>query len=260
MIVLIKCEIYALITCIFALIMKRFWPIYTAVFAVYKGQGEVKVMNLVQFPILYSFRRCPYAMRARMAVFVSGVEVELREIVLRNKPEAMLAVSPKGTVPVLVLPDGTVIDESLDIMHWALGQADPAQWLKPDAGETSALIEACDTDFKHHLDRYKYASRYEGAVAEEHRSEAERFLKQLEGRLEAQSYLQGPEPTLADYAIMPFIRQFANTDKAWFLTAPYRGVQKWLDGLLTSPPFTEVMCKYEPWQDGDATLVFGGTA
>ncbi len=216
------------------------------------------MVNVTQ-PILYSFRRCPYAMRARIIVYTSGVSVELREVVLRDKPAAMLEVSPKGTVPVLVLPDGTVMDESLDIMRWALAAADPLEWLSGNADEMFGLVAQCDGDFKHHLDRYKYATRYDGAVSEEHRAEAEFFLKVLEHRLSNNSYLFGSQPTLADYAVVPFIRQFANTDKNWFDATPYEALRKWKTELLHRSPFVEVMQKYPQWQPGDTPLIFSGS-
>lgn len=216
-------------------------------------------MTAIALPILYSFRRCPYAMRARMALLSSGVVLELREVVLKDKPAAMLEVSPKGTVPVLVLPNGIVIDESFEIMQWALDQGDPAKWLRPEIGtlgDMEQLIAACDGDFKHHLDRYKYASRYEGAVSIEHRNQAELFLAELQMRLEGQPYLFGTKASLADYAIMPFIRQFANTDSNWFATTPYKALQNWLAGLLVSRQFVDVMSKYTPWKEGDEPLIF----
>ena len=199
-------------------------------------------------------------MRARMAIYMSDIRVELREVVLRDKPAAMLECSPKGTVPVLVMPDGNVIDESLDVMFWALGQNDPEDWLGEKADildEMRALIDACDGDFKFHLDRYKYASRYEGAVAQDHRMQAEKFLGVLEQRLKNSAYLFGQAPKLADYAIMPFIRQFANTDRSWFDIAPYPELRKWLQGLMDDAPFTDIMTKYEQWHAGDAPLLWG---
>lgn len=201
-------------------------------------------------------------MRARMAVYVSGVSVELREVVLRDKPEAMLEASPKGTVPVLLLPDSTVIDESLDVMRWALGKSDPRKWLEPEKGtieDMFLLIEQCDGDFKHHLDRYKYATRYEGAISEEHRTEAEAFLRVLELRLSQNEYLFGSRPVLADYAIVPFIRQFANTDKHWFDSTSYEALKKWAATLLQASPFVDVMKKYPQWKEGDGQLIFKGS-
>ena len=211
-------------------------------------------------PILYSFRRCPYAMRARMAVFVSGQTTERREVVLRDKPAEMLALSAKGTVPVLSLPSGEVIDESIDIMLWALRFADPLQWLQPDLGSTQGmlvLIRECDEKFKPHLDRYKYANRYEGESGIAHRDKAAEFLLKLDQRLQATPYLYGHKAALADYAIMPFIRQFAATDRVWFAATPYQHLQHWLEGLLGDSPFNEVMTKYTKWQTGHDVTLFG---
>lgn len=210
-------------------------------------------------PILYSFRRCPYAMRARLALASAGVEVRLREVVLRDKPAAMLKASAKGTVPVLVLPDGTVIDESLDIMLWALEKHDPEGWLQPEQG-TSAdmrrLVVSNDGDFKHHLDRFKYATRYEGADPEEHRAEAETFLRLLEARLNDTIWLYGTRPSLADYAVLPFIRQFAGAAKGWWEEAPYPNVRRWLEDFKASDRFKAVMRKYPQWHEGDAEPIF----
>ncbi len=205
-------------------------------------------------PVLYSFRRCPYAMRARMALYVSGTQCELREVVLSNKPAAMLKTSPKGTVPVLKLQSGQVLEESLDVMTWALAQNDPETWLIPET-ETSAammaLIAKADTDFKHNLDRYKYPDRYEGADAIAYRTAGEKFLKQLDDRTGHQPYLFGNRLCLADVAIAPFVRQFANTDRGWFDQTPYLNLHRWLDAFLQSETFNIIMEKYLPWQSGD---------
>jgi glutathione S-transferase len=197
-------------------------------------------------PVLYSFRRCPYAMRARLALHVSGTPVEHREVVLRDKPQALLDASPKGTVPVLVLPGGAVLEESLDVMHWALARYDPEDWLAPGAAMTP-LIEACDGGFKHHLDRYKYATRYEGADAETHRDAALDYLRTLDARLRETPQLFGPAMSLADAAIFPFVRQFAHTDRAWFDALDLPGLQAWLAGHLASPRFADIMVKHAPW-------------
>jgi glutathione S-transferase len=194
-----------------------------------------------------------------MAIFVSGVSVELREVVLREKPQDMLDVSPKGTVPVLLLPDGSVLEESRDIMLWALDQNDPEGWLlNGDSGDerSFALVEACDGNFKHHLDRYKYASRYEGADSQEHRIEAEAFLRVLENQMAEVFFIDGEKPGFSDYAIMPFIRQFANTDREWFDQAPYPNLQSRLQNFLTSDVFLGVMQKYPQWRQGDEPIVF----
>jgi len=196
-------------------------------------------------PILYSFRRCPYAMRARLALQVSGVEIEHREILLRDKPAHMLEISPKGTVPVVLLPDGTVLEESLDVMLWALGQNDPEGWL---ARKDDALIAANDGPFKHHLDRYKYANRYEGADALEHRDGCEEQLRVLDARLAEQPFLSGTTRGFTDAAIMPFVRQFANTDREWFDAQPLPALHAWLAGWLSSDIFGRVMVKHDLWQ------------
>jgi glutathione S-transferase len=196
-------------------------------------------------PILYSFRRCPYAMRARLALAVNGVEIEHREILLRDKPAHMLEISPKGTVPVLLLPDGSVLEESLDVMRWALDQNDPEGWL---SGTDKALIAANDGPFKHHLDRYKYANRYDGADPLEHRAACEEHLRVLDARLGEQPFLSGATRGFTDAAIMPFIRQFANTDRTWFDAQPYSALQAWLEGWLDSEIFARVMVKFPLWK------------
>lgn len=203
-------------------------------------------------PILYSFRRCPYAMRGRMALDVAGIKLEHREVLLKDKPAEMLEASPKGTVPVVVLPDGRVIEESLDVMNWALEQNDPENWRAP--GEAMMpLIATNDCEFKHHLDRYKYATRYEGAVAEEHRTVASTFIDQLEKRLSLSGQLMGDAVSQADIAIFPFIRQFANTDRAWFDTRDWPNVQHWLAGHLASERFNRIMKKHDVWSPEKAS-------
>lgn len=192
-------------------------------------------------------------MRSRMALHASGVAVELREIELRNKPDHMLAASPKGSVPVLVLPDGCVIDESWDIMQWALNQHDPEGWL----GEHGAFVHAAeplirtnDASFKQSLDRYKYADRYPEQSREDYRAQGEVFLQQLEQRLSATRYLLGDALTIADAGIFPFIRQFAEVDQEWFAQAPYPLLRTWLAGILDSPRFAAIMQKQPIWQPG----------
>ena len=206
-------------------------------------------------PLLYSFRRCPYAMRGRLAIWKAEISCELREVVLRDKPPSLLEYSPKATVPVLVLADGTVIDESLDIMFWALEQNDPAGWLSPPHGtvaELRSLVKVNDSDFKKHLDRYKYPNRYEDVDPVYHRQEAEKFLADLDARIQAHGHLFGPEPSLADFAIGPFIRQFANTNREWFDATDYEALKTWLSGFLELPLFVSVMDKYPQWHAGDA--------
>ncbi|MFK8014930.1 MAG: rhodanese-related sulfurtransferase [Gammaproteobacteria bacterium] len=207
--------------------------------------------------VLYSFRRCPYAMRARMALRVAGVAVELREVVLRDKPKSMLDASPKGTVPVLVA-GASVLDESLSIMRFALGRHDPDQWLSPqtdDASTMRALIEQCDDDFKYHLDRYKYATRYEDVDPAEHRAAGARFLEQLDARLQIQPFLFGARRCLADVAIAPFVRQFRIADPGWFDAQPTDALREWLATFEAWPVFQSVMDKYAPWQSGDVPVL-----
>ncbi len=199
-------------------------------------------------PILYSFRRCPYAIRARLALAVSETAVEHREVKLRDKPAEMLAASPKGTVPVLVLPDDRVVDESLDIMRWALARNDPERWL---AGDDPALIATNDGAFKHHLDRYKYPDRYP-ADGVEHRAAALAILHGLEARLAAQPYLSGARFGLSDAAILPFVRQFAAVDPDWFAAQDLPRVQAWLEAFLGSALFARVMAVREQWRGGAA--------
>lgn len=210
---------------------------------------------MTELPVLYSFRRCPYAMRARMALLISATPVRLREVVLRDKPAEMIAASPKATVPVLVLPDGQVIDESLAIMHWALKGNDPENWLQGTDAEEELIAEA-DGPFKDHLDRYKYPTRYDNVDPLEHRAAGLAFLEKLDSLLQASGQLMGAKPTLADHAIFPFIRQFANNDRGWFDPLPLPALQKWLGDHLASPLFAMTMQKYPQWQSGDVEPVF----
>ena len=208
-------------------------------------------------PVLYSFRRCPFAIRARMAIAYSGIKVELREVFLGNKPAAMLAASLKGTVPVLVLPDGKVIDESVDIMHWALGHDDPEGWWQSAlADEVNVLLEENDFGFKLHLDHYKYSERYPQQSKLQYRSRAESFLLKLEQRLQHQAFLFGDQLTFSDIAIFPFIRQFASVDKSWFERSSYHELQHWLQYFLESSLFLNVMGKVPAWNEGDAAVLF----
>jgi glutathione S-transferase len=192
--------------------------------------------------LLYSFRRCPYAMRARLALRYSGVPVQIIEVSLKAKPAEMLALSPKGTVPVLSV-DGRVIEESLEIMQWALAQHDPDDWLLQGDPAVLALIAENDQGFKYHLDRYKYADRYPEYPMEHYRAEGEVFLQKLEGLLGERAYLLAEHPSLADMALAPFVRQFAHVDREWFAGTPYQRLQAWLQRVLTSPLFIAVMTK-----------------
>lgn len=204
-------------------------------------------------PVLYSFRRCPYAMRARLALYYAGIKLELREVILRDKPAHMIEISPKATVPVLQLPDGTVIDESLDIMHYALTQNDPEDWLKE---KSQNLIQNNDRDFKNALDRYKYPNRYPDEDCSDARDKCEAFFIELNDRLSFHKYLCADKVTLPDMAIFPFIRQCANVDRNWFDALPYAYLQRWLQDRLESDIFTAIMTKYEPWKEGDTPLVW----
>ncbi|MEG4282027.1 glutathione S-transferase [Microcoleus sp. A006_D1] len=212
------------------------------------------------YPILYSFRRCPYAMRARLALMVSNRVCELREVVLRDKPQEMLDVSPKGTVPILIDVDGRVLDESIDVMLWALRQHDPEKWLIPEQGyvaEMLALIAQFDDRFKYHLDRYKYPERYPGVDAEVHRDKGALSLEKLNVKLRATKYLFGNNVALADMAIAPFVRQFAHTDKSWFSEQSWPQLEAWLTAFTDSEIYASVMQKYPPWESGSAGVVFG---
>ena len=210
-------------------------------------------------PVLYSFRRCPYAMRARLALAISGQTCELREVVLRNKPQGLLQVSPKATVPVLVLPGGQVLDESLDIMRWALAQHDPEGWLTPSHGTLAdmlVLIAECDGTFKHALDRCKYPSRYPDADTAQARAQAEQWLQGLNARLAEHTFLFGHHAALADMAIAPFVRQFAGIDAMEWDSQPWAALQVWLAQWQASSLFESVMHKREAWVDGTEGVMF----
>ncbi|MEY1557798.1 glutathione S-transferase [Yoonia sp. R2331] len=210
-------------------------------------------MQDIGLPILWSFRRCPYAMRARLAVLAAGVRVELREILLRDKPEAFLAASPSGTVPCLEANE--VIDESRDVMIWALSQQDPRGWLAGrDAAE--ALIDQCDGPFKTALDHTKYAVRYPDLDAAAEREKAAAILREWDARLDGQAFLNGKDFTLADAALLPFVRQFANIDRSWFDAQGWPHLIRWLDQFLASPEFAAIMGKYPPWQPGQDQVSF----
>lgn len=192
-------------------------------------------------------------MRARMAIAVSEMKVELREVVLRDKPPELIEASAKATVPVLVLPDGKVIDESLDIMRWALGQNDPGNWLTAD---DAGLIERNDGLFKAALDRYKYPHRYGLNDGAHYREEGLAILGQLDAKLCERPFLAGDKRSLTDIALFPFVRQFAATDQDWFDALPLPALQAWLDGLLTSELFARIMTRYSRWRAGDVPIIF----
>ncbi len=205
-------------------------------------------------PVLYSFRRCPYAMRGRLALLVSGIAYEHREVVLKNKPAQLLNLSPKGTVPVLWLPEasgGRVLEQSLDIMLWALRQHDPLAWLPAsdqDMADALALIAHNDGPFKQQLDRYKYPNRsgLESGMAD--RDGAAVWLHGLDARLAVDAFLAGERFGLADAAIGPFVRQYAHTDPGWFATQAWTALAKWLAGFEASELFAAIMHKHAPWE------------
>lgn len=207
--------------------------------------------------VLYSFRRCPYCMRAHMALKVSGLSVELREVLLKDLPVELLSLSEKATVPVLLLPDDTIIDESWDILKWALQQNDPENWLGdnnqylPDA---EMLLEINDFSFKDDLDHYKYADRFPENSAEHYRNACEEFIEELEEMLDENSYLLSDQLTLADIAVFPFVRQFSLVDKDWFDNSDYQNVQRWLEKLITTELFHDVFQKHDVWEEGAATV------
>ena len=209
------------------------------------------------YPCLYSFRRCPYAMRARLGILFAELQVELREITLKNKPPQMLAISPKGTVPVLQLLDGTVIEESREIMIWALEQNDQQGLLNAEVlHQANALIDKNDNEFKYWLDRYKYADRHIEMTQTEYRQKGEAFLQLLEELLTKNPYLLGKSLTLADIGIVPFVRQFAHVDRDIFHSLPYPNLQRWLQDWLSHPLFLQAMTKFQPWQEKDDVVVF----
>jgi glutathione S-transferase len=189
-------------------------------------------------------------MRARLALLVSRTVCDIREVKLSQKPAEMIAASPKATVPVIVRTDGTAIEHSLDIMQWALAGHDPQAWL---ASDDSALIAANDGPFKHHLDRYKYSDRY-GCDRLEHRAAGMEFLRTLDARLTHRANLCADTPGIADVAIFPFVRQFAETDRPWFETLPLPNVQAWLERHLRSALFAAAMVRLRPWRPGDEPI------
>ncbi|MGP5174030.1 MULTISPECIES: glutathione S-transferase [Psychrobacter] len=214
-------------------------------------------MTAYSLSCLYSFRRCPYAMRARLGLLFAELPVELREITLKNKPAHMLAISPKGTVPVLQIADGVVIEESREIMEWALEQQDPQELMNPKTlHQGNTLIEQNDQEFKHWLDRYKYTDRHLEITQTEYRKKGEAFLQILEELLTKNTYLLGDSVTIADIGIMPFVRQFAHVDRDVFYSLPYPKLQIWLKNWLAHPLFIQAMTKFQPWQDGDEPVIF----
>ena len=206
----------------------------------------------IPLPVIYSLRNCPFAMRARMAIYQAKLPVLLRDIVLKDKPAEMLAASPKGTVPVLVTRDGMVIEESLEVMLWALSEQDPADLLMRDdvarLDEMRTLIYQFDCEFKPCLEQYRAAKRYHEPTLDKCRSACESYIAQLEVRLSQHRYLICDRESLADLAILPFIRQFARVERQWYLQSPYPKLRQWLNLYLQSKMFSKVMAKHELWQ------------
>jgi glutathione S-transferase len=200
---------------------------------------------MMTLPVLYSFIRCPYAIRARMVLLYADISYELREVSLKNKPPEMLAISPKGTTPVLQLGDGRILEESLDIMDWALGQNDPKGWRQFPQEQlelSKTLIALNDSEFKQILDRYKYYVRFSEPQST-YRSQAEPFIQILNQLLQTHQFLLGDRPSVADVAIFPFIRQFAHVDLQWFDNSPNQALVTWLNFYKSSPLFLSVMSK-----------------
>ncbi len=208
-------------------------------------------------PILYSFRRCPYAMRARMAIHISSQKCEIREVLLRDKPPSMLEYSSKGTVPVLVLQSGEVIDESLDVIDWALNLNDPDNWQRSKNNEkTKELIKINDGEFKYHLDRYKYSKRYDNEDPEFHRKKCLSFIEKVNSELQNSKYIFDDAISYIDISLLPFIRQFRIADNEWFDELPYENVKSWLSNFLNSELLKSIMSKYDLWKEGDEVTIF----
>ena len=204
---------------------------------------------MVSLPILYSFRRCPYAIRARLALLHSRSKVELREVVLRDRPLSLLEYSPKGTVPVLVLQNGEILEESMDIMLWCIGE-------DMLIGDWQELVELNDNEFKGNLDRYKYPDRFDDVTSMEfHRNKCLEILNSFNQRLDG-GFLMGNALSIADLVLVPFIRQFANTDRGWFEQQDIPNVKRWMNGILQSELFISSMTKYDQWHEGDELTYF----
>ena len=204
-----------------------------------------------KYPILYSFRRCPYAMRARLALQTSGISVEIREIKLQNKPEDFLQSSPKGTVPVLILNSREILDESLDIIRWALKISDPKNWMAEgqlNQIEINKILTTLEHDFKQNLDKYKYPNRYTNVNKNLYRDKNLKFLNDLNDLLKKNKALNCSHLSIIDYAIFPFIRQFRNVDEHWFDSLDLAFLKKWLYQIIDSKQFSSIMKKYKLWE------------
>ncbi len=219
------------------------------------------MLNESELPVLYSLRRCPYAMRARIGITLSQQSVLIREIVTKDKPSELLACSPKGTVPVLILADGRIIEQSLDIMNWALEQNDPQDFLRSTDPTLNKkihqLIRTHDEEFISQLEKYRASVRYRNVDIEQRRQACEAFISQLEALLTDQAYLFGDTPSLADFAVMPFVSQFVRVEKKWFVQADYQNVGRWLRAHLESKLYGQVMKQYPLWNDTKKDCIFG---
>ena len=219
------------------------------------------MLNEFDLPILYSLRRCPYAMRGRMGIALSKQQVLLREIITKDKPSELLASSAKGTVPVLVLPDGQIIEQSLDVMNWALQQNDPQDLLRSNNPtlnqQVHQLITVNDDEFIGHLEKYRASVRYRNIDKEQRRQDCEGFISKLEALLTDQAYFFGETPSLADFAVMPFVSQFVRVEKKWFVQSEYQNVGRWLRTHLDSKLYTQVMKQYPLWNETKQDCLFG---
>ena len=219
------------------------------------------MLNEFDLPILYSLRRCPYAMRGRMGIALSKQQVLLREIITKDKPSELLASSAKGTVPVLVLPDGQIIEQSLDVMNWALQQNDPQDLLRSNNPtlnqQVHQLIKVNDDEFIGHLEKYRASVRYRNIDKEQRRQDCEGFISKLEALLTDQAYFFGETPSLADFAVMPFVSQFVRVEKKWFVQSEYQNVGRWLRTHLDSKLYTQVMKQYPLWNETKQDCLFG---
>jgi glutathione S-transferase len=220
---------------------------------------------------LYSLQHCPYAMRARLGILLAQQSVLIRAVVTKNKPAEMLAISPKGTVPILIIDHAecvehrhyktTVIDESIEIMLWALKLNDPQNLLQTgDSSKLDAMLELIrrnDKEFKPNLEVYKLAKRFHKESEVRDRESCEEFVTELERKLETGHYLMGDQASLADYALLPFVRQFARVDRKWYLQSPYPKLRDWLNRHLQTPLYTKAMAKYPLWLDSHETFLLG---
>ena len=203
-----------------------------------------------KYPILYSFRRCPYAMRARLAIKASGIIVEIREVELKNKPKEFLGISPKATVPIVCISSKQIIEESLDIMEWALKINDPLKLLKYEKLnriEIHNILNKLENEFKQNLDRYKYSSRFDLPNPKLYRDKNLQTLNEFNNLLQNNKGICSSHLSLLDYAVFPFIRQFRNVNSVWFDSLELKFLQTWLYELIDSDEFSSIMKKYEIW-------------